>query len=34
MSSHRQKETVFGIIFLIFWAGGAVITLNAKFLGG
>jgi len=34
MSSHRQKETVFGIIFFIVWVGAAVITLNAKFLGG
>ena len=34
LSSKKDKEVVFGVIFFIIWVGGFVVTLNAKFLGG
>ena len=34
ISSSKDKEVVFGVIFFIIWGGGVVVTLNAKFLGG
>ena len=34
ISSKKDKEVVFGVIFFIIWIGGVVVTLNAKFLGG
>jgi len=32
-SSSDQKKTVFGIVFVCFWVGSGIVTLNASLLG-
>ncbi|CAK83628.1 unnamed protein product (macronuclear) [Paramecium tetraurelia] len=34
INSNQSSDTIFGTIFIIMWGGSAVITVNAKLLGG
>ncbi|CAD8092961.1 unnamed protein product [Paramecium sonneborni] len=34
INSNQSSDSIFGTIFIIMWGGSAVITVNAKLLGG
>ncbi|KAM3140573.1 hypothetical protein pb186bvf_007385 [Paramecium bursaria] len=34
INSTSATDTIFGVIFVIMWGGSAIITVNAKLLGG
>lgn len=34
MSTDKSNDIVFSTIFVIIWVGSAIVTVNAKLLGG